>query len=316
MQASGRTQPELWPALPFKSWEDSCTTLHLWTQIVGKIRLAQTPWTNHSWHVTLYVTPRGLTTSSIPYNGRAFRIDFDFIDHAMLIQTSDGAERRLALAPRSVAAFHDALMAALAEVDIRVRIHGSPNEVANPIPFRQDREHTAYDPEYAQRFWRVLLQADRVFKQFRTRFLGKVSPVHFFWGSFDHAVTRFSGRKAPPHPGGIPHLPDAVTREAYSHEVSSAGFWPGGGAIDYPAFYSYAYPTPEGFGATPVRPEAAFFHERLGEFILPYDAVRTAEVPDAALLEFLQTTYEAAANAAKWDRAALEYGPEGPRPVP
>jgi Family of unknown function (DUF5996) len=188
--------------------------------------------------------------------------------------------------------------------------------VANPIPFRQDREHAAYDPEYAQRFWRVLLQADRLFKQFRTRFRGKVSPVHFFWGSFDHAVTRFSGREAPPHPGGIPNLPDAVTREAYSHEVSSAGFWPGGGAIDYPAFYSYAYPTPAGFAATPVRPEGAFFHEQLGEFVLPYDAVRNAETPDATLLEFLQTTYEAAANAAQWDRAALEYGPEGPRPTP
>ena len=315
MQPASSVQAELWPALPYGDWKDSCTTLHLWTQIVGKIRLAQTPWTNHSWHVTLYVTPRGLTTSAIPYDGRAFQIDFDFIDHALLIQTSDGEERRLPLEPRPVAEFHDALMAALAELHILVRIHGSPNEVANPIPFREDRLHAAYDPEYAQRFWRVLLQADRVFKQFRTRFLGKISPVHFFWGSFDHAVTRFSGRKAPPHPGGIPHLPDAVTREAYSHEVSSAGFWPGGGAVDYSAFYSYAYPTPEGFAATPVRPEAAFFHERLGEFILPYDAVRTAEAPDATLLEFLQTSYEAAADGASWDRAALEYGPEGPRPV-
>jgi hypothetical protein len=207
-------------------------------------------------------------------------------------------------------------MAALAELGIRVRIHGSPNEVANPVPFREDSEHAAYDPDYAQRFWRVLLQADRVFKQFRTRFQGKVSPVHFFWGSFDHAVTRFSGRRAPPHPGGIPNLPDAVTREAYSHEVSSAGFWPGGGAIDYPAFYSYAYPTPEGFAATPVRPEAAFFHPQMGEFILPYDAVRNAAAPDETLLDFLQTTYEAAANAAGWDRAALEYPPGGPRPAP
>jgi hypothetical protein len=314
-QASGE-QAELWPALPYEAWKDTCTTLHLWTQIVGKIRLAQTPWTNHSWHVTLYVTTRGLTTSPIPYAGRAFQIDFDFIAHALLIQTSDGAQRRLALEPRSVAAFHDALMAALAELDIRVRIHGSPNEVANPIPFREDREHAAYNPEHARRFWRVLLQADRVFKQFRARFLGKVSPVHFFWGSFDHAVTRFSGREAPPHPGGIPNLPDAVTREAYSHEVSSAGFWPGGGAIDYPAFYSYAYPAPEGFAAAPVRPAAAFFHEQLGEFILPYDAVRSAQAPDDTLLDFLQSTYEAAANAANWDRAALEYGPGGPLPTP
>jgi hypothetical protein len=308
-------QVELWPALPYEAWKDTCATLHLWTQIVGKIRLAKTPWINHSWHVTLYVTPRGLTTSPIPYDGRAFQIDFDFIDHALLIQTSDGAARGLALEPRSVAEFHDQLMTALAGVGIHVRIHGRPNEVADAIPFRQDRAHAAYDPDAAERFWRVLLQADRVLKQFRTRFLGKVSPVHFFWGSFDHAVTRFSGRKAPPHPGGIPNLPDAITREAYSHEVSSAGFWPGGGAIDYPAFYSYAYPTPAAFAATPVRPKAAFFHEQLGEFILPYDAVRSAQDPDALLLDFLQTTYEAAANAANWDRAALEYGPEGPRPT-
>jgi hypothetical protein len=232
-----------------------------------------------------------------------------------VIRTSDGFERRVALEPRSVAEFHDALMAALAELDIRVRIHGSPNEVPDPIPFRKDDAHASYDRDYAERFWQALLQVDRVFKQFRTRFVGKVSPAHLFWGSFDFAITRFSGRKAPPHPGGIPHLPDAVTREAYSHEVSSAGFWPGGGAIDYPAFYSYAYPTPAGFAAAPVRPAAAFFHEQLGEFILPYDAVRTADAPDAMLLEFLQTTYESAANAATWDRAALEYGPDGPRPT-
>jgi hypothetical protein len=316
MQPPRCAQAELWPALPYEAWKDTCTTLHLWTQIVGKIRLAQTPWTNHSWHVTLYVTPRGLTTSVIPYGERAFQIDFDFIDHALLIQTGDGGTWRLALEPRSVTEFHDRLMAALAELGIRVRIHGRPNEVADPIPFREDRVHAAYDADYAQRFWRVLLQADRVFKQFRTRFCGKVSPVHFFWGSFDHAVTRFSGRRAPPHPGGIPNLPDAVTREAYSHEVSSAGFWPGGGAVDYPAFYSYAYPAPAGFAAAPVRPDAAFFHEQLVEFILPYDAVRSAQAPDETLLDFLQTTYEAAANAAHWDRAALEYGPEGPRPMP
>jgi hypothetical protein len=315
VKPAGSAQVERWPALPYEAWKDTCATLQLWTQIVGKIRLAQTPWVNHSWHVTLYVTPRGLTTSAIPYDGRAFQIDFDFIDHALLIQTSDGATQRLPLEPRSVAEFHDALMAALSELGIRVRIHGSPNEVPDPIPFREDREHAAYDPDFAHRFWRVLLQVDRVFKEFRTRFLGKVSPVHFFWGSFDHAVTRFSGRRAPPHPGGIPNLPDAITREAYSHEVSSAGFWPGGGAIDYPAFYSYAYPTPAGFAATPVRPAAAFFHERLGEFILPYEAVRTADAPDAMLLDFLQTTYEAAADAANWDRAALEYGPDGPRPT-
>ena len=310
--------PDAWPALPYLAWKETCTTLHLWTQIVGKIRLARTPWANHSWHVTLYVTARGLTTSAIPYEGRAFQIDFDFVDHALLVWTSDGGAQRLPLAPRPVAEFHDQLMAALAGLQIRVRIHGSPNEVVDPIPFRADRQHGAYDPEYAQRFWRVLVQADRVFKQFRTAFLGKVSPVHFFWGSFDHAVTRFSGRPAPPHPGGVPNLPDAVTREAYSHEVSSAGFWPGGGAIDYPAFYSYAYPVPEGFAAAPVRPEAAFFHAAMGEFILPYDAVRSAAAPDEVLLDFLQSTYEAAANAAGWDRAALECPPGCagvPRPV-
>jgi hypothetical protein len=290
----------------YEDWKDSCATLHLWTQIVGKIRLARTPWINHSGHVTLYVTPRGLSTSSIPYEGRAFRIDFDFIDHALLIQTSEGAERRLALEPRSVAAFHDALMAALAELDIRVRIHGSPNEVPDPVPFREDRAHAAYDPDYAERFWRVLLQVDRVFKQFRTRFLGKVSPAHFFWGSFDFAITRFSGRKAPPHPGGVPHLPDAVTREAYSHEVSSAGFWPGGAGAGDAAFYSYAYPEPEGYRAAAVRPAGAAFDAKLGLFILPYAVVRSAPDPDAMLLEFLQSTYEAAADLAGWNRAELE----------
>jgi Family of unknown function (DUF5996) len=309
-QPPSRSRTESWPALPYEAWKDTCATLHLWTQIVGKIRLAQTPWVNHSWHVTLYVTPRGLTTSPIPYDGRAFQIDFDFIDHALLIETSDGDVKRLPLAAMSVADFHDRLMAGLAELQIRVRIHGRPNEIPDPIRFRDDHQHAAYDPDYAQRFWRVLLQADRVFKQFRTGFLGKVSPAHFFWGSFDHAVTRFSGRTAPMHPGGVPNLPDLVTREAYSHEVSSAGFWPGGGAIDYPAFYCYAYPAPAGFSTAPVRPDAAFFHETLGEFILPYDAVRNAAAPDAVLLDFLQSTYEAAADAAGWDRAALE-GPPG-----
>jgi hypothetical protein len=318
MQRSSSSWTEVWPALPYDAWKNTCTTLHLWTQIVGKVRLANTPWVNHSWHVTLYVTPRGLTTSGIPYDGRVFQIDFDFIDQVLLVRVSDGSERRLPLGPRPVADFHDQLIAALAELGIRVRIHGSPNEVPDPIPFREDREHGAYDPHDAQRFWRVLVQVDRVFKQFRTGFLGKVSPVHFFWGSFDHAVTRFSERTAPPHPGGVPNLPDSVTREAYSHEVSSAGFWPGGGASDYPAFYSYAYPVPEGFATAPVRPEAAFFHQAMGEFILPYDAVRVADAPDEMLLEFLQTTYEAAANAARWDRAALECPPgraKVPRPV-
>jgi hypothetical protein len=318
IEASSSPQTEPWPALPYQAWKDTYATLHLWTQIVGKIRLAQTPWLNHSWHVTLYVTPRGLTTSPVPYGGGAFQIDFDFIDHALLISSSDGRDRRLPLTAMPVADFHERLMAALVELGIRVKIHGSPNEIPDPIPFRADREHAAYDPDSAQRFWRVLVQADRVLKQFRTGFLGKVSPVHFFWGSFDLAVTRFSGRPAPLHPGGVLHLPDAITREAYSHEVSSAGFWPGGGAIDYPAFYSYAYPSPEGFAAVPVRPDAAFFHEALGEFVLPYDAVRRAAAPDETLLDFLQTTYEAAANTAGWDRAALECPlgrPRVPRPV-
>jgi hypothetical protein len=299
-----RSQAETWPALPYGDWKDSCATLHLWSQIVGKVRLALTPWVNHSWHVTLYVTPRGLTTSTIPYEGRAFQIDFDFIDHTLSIETSDGAVRRLLLEPRSVADFHDALIAALAELGIRVRIHGSPNEVADPIPFGEDRVHAAYDPDYAERFWRVLLQADRVFKQFRARFLGKVSPVHFFWGSFDLAVTRFSGRPAPKHPGGAPNCPDSVMVEGYSHELSSCGFWPGGG--EEGAFYAYAYPEPDGFKTHPVEPSAAAYNDDFRQFLLPYEAVRTSPDPDATLLSFLQTTYEAAADHADWDRAALE----------
>jgi hypothetical protein len=301
-----------WPELPYAPWRDSYETLQLWTQIVGKIRLANTPWQNHSWHVALYVTSRGLTTSPIPDGGRTFQIDFDFVDHLLLIATSDGNERRLPLRAQSVADFYAAIMAALAELGIAVSIDETPNELPSPIRFSLDRQHAAYDAEAVQRFWRVLVQADRVFKQFRTGFLGKSSPVHFFWGSFDLAVTRFSGRRAPPHPGGVPHLSDDVAREAYSHEVSSAGFWPGGGAIDYPAFYSYAYPAPEGFAAASVQPDAAFFSNELGEFLLPYEAVRTAADPDRALLAFLQSTYEAAANAAQWDRAALECAPGQP----
>jgi hypothetical protein len=295
-----------WPELPYAAWRDSCETLHLWTQIIGKIRLERTPWLNHSWHVALYVTPRGLTTSPIPDGARSFQIDFDFIEHALRIEVSDGAQRQFSLGGQSVASFHAAIMAALAELGIHVAIDETPSELPDPIRFSQDDQHAAYDPDAVRRFLQVLINADRVFKQFRTSFLGKASPVHFFWGSFDLAVTRFSGRRAPLHPGGIPNLPDAVTCEAYSHEESSAGFWPGGGVIDYPAFYSYAYPEPDGFRATGVRPDAAFFSQDLGEFILPYDAVRTAAQPDQALLEFLQSTYEAAANTAKWDRDALE----------
>ncbi len=306
------TATEAWPELPYEAWRDTCTTLHRWMQVVGKVRLAKTPWINHSWHATLYVTARGLTTSPIPYDRRIFEMEFDFIDHALVIRTGEGQVRRLPLSPQPVAEFHDAVLGALAELDLAVHIHGKPNEVPDAIPFREDRLHASYDPAFAARFWRVLVQVDRVLKQFRTGYLGKVSPVHLFWGSLDMAVTRFSGRRAPAHPGGIPNLPDRVTREAYSHEVSSAGFWPGGGPIDHAAFYAYAYPTPSGFRAAPIRPAAAFFHEPLGEFILPYDAVRTAADPEAELLAFLQSTYEAAAVAGGWDRAALECGPGEP----
>jgi hypothetical protein len=295
-----------WPELPYAAWKDTCATLQLWTQIVGKICLALMPWLNHSWHVTLRVTARGLATPLISTATRDFQIELDFIDHALWIRTADGHVRQVMLRPVSVAELYADVMIALDELGIRVAIDEMPNEIPDAIPFSEDRVHAAYDAEYANRFWRVLLRTHAVFSRFRTAFLGKASPVHFFWGSFDLAVTRFSGRPAPPHPGGIPHLPDAVAREAYSHEVSSAGFWPGGGPIDYPAFYSYAYPAPEGFAAARVRPAQAFFSKELGEFLLPYDAVRTAPDPDAALMEFLQSTYEAAADAAKWDRANLE----------
>ena len=301
-----------WPELPTTAWRETCATLHLWTQIVGKIRLARAPWLNHSWHVALYVTSHGLTTSPIPGGACTFQIDFDFINHHLRISTSNGATRRLALAGHSVASFYAAVMAALAELGIHIAIDDMPNELPDPIRFSDDEQHASYDPDAVRRFLQILVNADRVFKQFRTGFLGKASPVHFFWGSFDLAVTRFSGRRAPRHPGGVPHLSDAVACEAYSHEVSSAGFWPGSGAIDYPAFYSYAYPEPAGFRSTRVRPDAAFFSETLGEFILPYDAVRMASEPEQALLEFLQSTYEAAAEAAKWDRGALECRPGQP----
>lgn len=295
-----------WPSLPLNEWKDTAATLHMWTQIIGKIRLSQTPWINHSWHVTLYVTSRGLTTSPIPYGLKTFQIDFDFIDHKLVIETSDGNVRLLDLRPRTVADFYSQVMSSLKSLGIDVAIHTTPNEIPDPIPFEEDHKNASYDADYANRFWRVLVQTDRIFKEFRARFIGKCSPVHFFWGSFDLAVTRFSGRTAPPHPGGVPHMPDVVAREAYSHEVSSCGFWPGGGAIDYPAYYAYAYPTPEGFKDYKIKPKGAFYSNDLGEFLLPYDEVRTSDDPDAALLGFLQSTYEAAADLAKWDRAALE----------
>ncbi|WOD37158.1 DUF5996 family protein [Nodosilinea sp. E11] len=297
--------PHLWPSLSLDDWQDTCTTLHLWTQIVGKIRLVQTPWMNHSWHVPLYLTARGLTTGTIPHDDQIFQIDCDFFDHQLRIVTSAGQERSVALQPRTVADFYQAVMTALVELGVAVRIHTTPNEIPDAIPFEQDDIHGAYDAEAAQRFWRVLLQSDRVFHEFRSHFCGKVSPVHFFWGSFDLAVTRFSGRSAPPHPGGVPNLPDDVAQEAYCQEVSSAGFWPGTG-LGYPAFYSYAYPVPEGFKDATVQPEAAFFHEGLGEFVLPYEAVREADDPDQALLGFLHSTYEAAAELAGWDVAGLK----------
>jgi hypothetical protein len=297
-----------WPALPYDEWKDTLATLHMWTQIVGKIRLAQTPWMNHAWHVPLYVTSRGLGTSTIPWRDRVFELDFDFIGHLLRISVSDGRARTVALTPRSVADFRRDLFQQLDELGMQIRIDGRPNEVPVAIPFDQDEQHTAYDPEYANRFWRVLVQADRVFKQFRAGFIGKASPVHFFWGSFDLATTRFSGAAAPAHPGGVPNCPDWVTREAYSHEVSSCGFWPGNEAAPFPLFYSYAYPQPDGFADAAVRPAGARYEPVFGEFVLPYEVVRTAAAPDAALLEFLESTYAAAADLAHWDRRTLERG--------
>ncbi len=307
------------PELPYTAWKDTCATLHLWTQIVGKIRLSRTCWLNHSWHVPLYVTARGLTTSPIPLGSGAFQIDFDFIDHLLWVRTSDGQFRRLMLAPKSVAEFFAELFAALAGLGLDIHIRTMPCEIADCVAFDQDRAHASYDRDYANRFWRILLWTHNVLAHFRSGFLGKASPVHFFWGSFDLAVTRFSGRTAPRHPGGVPHLPDAVAREAYSHEVSSAGFWPGGGGpVNDAAFYSYAYPAPAGFASSAVGPSQAYFSKELGEFILPYDAVRASSDPERTLMEFLQSTYDAAADLGRWDRAALECPPgaiETPRPV-
>ena len=305
----------VWPELPYTAWRDTCETLHLWTQIVGKVRLALTPWLNHSWHVALYVTARGLTTSPIAHGSRAFEIEFDFITHALVIHATDGASRTIPLEPRSVADFYAGLMSALSELGLPVAIGDYPCEISGARRFGEDRMHCAYDRDYAQRFWKALVQIDRVFKRFRTAFLGKASPVHFFWGSFDLAVTRFSGRPAPSFAGKVPGLAPAVMQEAYSHEVSSAGFWPGGNGLDYAAFYSYAYPTPAEFKSMSVKPEGAVFNETLGEFLLPYENVRRSADPDAALLAFLQSTYEAAAVSAKWDRAALEC-PQGAPGIP
>jgi Family of unknown function (DUF5996) len=303
---------DAWPALPFEKWRDTCATLHLWTQVIGKIRLAQTPWLNHSWHVPLYVTARGLTTSPIFVDERALEIALDFVDHKLRMASSDGRHAELELVPRTVAEFHRRVQSMLSSLDFIVPTNPMPNEIPDAIPLDEDTVHRAYDAEYAHRFWRVLLQSTRVLTQFRTGFLGKSSPVHFFWGSFDLAVTRFSGRRAPPHPGGVPNLPDAVAREAYSHEVSSAGFWPGGNGVDA-SFYSYAYPEPPGFRDAIIAPHTATFDKKLGEFLLPYEAIRSAPDPGDELMRFLQSTYEAAADSGGWDRAALECNIGRPR---
>jgi hypothetical protein len=301
--------PAAWPALPLAPWRDAKDTLHLWTQVVGKVRLALAPMVNHWWQVPLYVNARGLTTSAMPWRGGAVEIQFDFLDHALVLATSAGGMRRVALEPRSVASFYHETMAALHALGLEVRIHTRPVELAEVIPFERDEVHGAYDGGAAQRFWRVLVQADRVLHRFRGGFLGKCSPVHFWWGSFDLSCTRFSGRPAPEHPGGIPNCPDYVTREAYSHECISAGWWPGGGLVDEAAFYAYAYPEPAGCPAAPVRPETGGYHFDLREWILPYEAVRTAAEPDAALLAFLESTYDAGATLGGWDREALERRP-------
>ncbi len=289
-----------WPALPYPAWSETATTLQLWTQIVGKVRLALSPWLNHGWQVPLYVNAHGLGTSPIHCDVGIVEIDFDFVSHRLVIRTSMGLDRGFALAPMTVAAFHGRVMSELKAAGVAVTIHGTPNEVADPIPFADDETHAAYDADAVHDFWRALVHVDRVFRLFRTAFLGKASPVHFFWGSFDLAVTRFSGRSAPLHPGGVPGLPDDVTREAYSHEVSSAGFWPGGTAYP-PAFYSYAYPSPAGFDTAAVEPAEAQWSKAMGEWLLPYDAVRNAADPEATLLRFLETTYRAAAHAAGWE---------------
>jgi hypothetical protein len=306
-----------WPTLDYNAWRETLHTLHLMTQIVGKARLAQTPWLNHSWQTPLYVTARGLTTGPIPHGGRVLDMEFDFVDRALRLRT-EGPAACVALGPTSIADFYAEVMGALGGLGVPIAIHGAPNELPEAVPFAEDRAQRPYDAAAAERFWRALVQADRVLKLFRTAFLGKASPTHFFWGSFDLAVTRFSGRSAPVHPGGVPHLPDAVAREAYSHEVSSAGFWPGGPGTPEAVFYSYAWPEPAGFRDMAVAPAAASFDATLGEFILPYEAVRSAANPDATLLEFLASTYAAAADLAQWDRVNLECGvgvPGKVRPV-
>jgi Family of unknown function (DUF5996) len=290
-----------WPELPLEAWADTYATLHMWTQIVGKVRLALSPRVNHWWEVPLYVNSRGLTTSAIPYGDGTFEVQFDFIEHKLIIQTSWGSSKTLALKPQSVADFYAEFMSGLRSLGIEVKIWTMPCEVPNPVRFDSDKQHASYDPEYAQRFWQILILCESIFQEFRAGFIGKNSPVHFFWGSFDLCVTRFSGRRAPERPGA-----DLITREAYSHEVISAGFWPGGGEIQGAAFYAYAAPEPPGFAEQPVLPASAFYHPQLKEFLLMYDDVRRASSPREQLLSFLQSTYEAGSNLARWDRKELE----------
>lgn len=301
-----RHHAETWPALELHEWIATRDTLHMWLQIIGKVRLVQTPWINHSWHATLYPTSRGLTTSLIPHGDRQFQVDLDLVDHRLAITATDGRSGGFALEPQSVAAFYHRFMNELNRLDLPVRIVARPNEVPAPVPFARDDAPREYDGDAVHRFWRMLVQAERVMLQFRTRFIGKCSPIHLFWGAMDLAVTRFSGRSAPPHPGGVPNLPDGVTREAYSHEVSSCGFWSGTPPVDYPAFYSYAYPEPAGFADARIGPAGAFYSPDFREFILPYARVRESSTPEETLLEFLQSTYEASANLGRWDRDALE----------
>jgi hypothetical protein len=295
------TGDEAWPELRLAAWQDTCATLHMWTQIVGKVRLALSPHFNHWWQVPLYVSARGLTTSPIPYDRHTFEIQFDLVAHRLEIVTSWGETESIPLAPRSVADFYREFFSRLDELDIEVRIWPMPVEIPNPIRLDQDRTHASYDPEYAQRFWRILVSADEIFKEFRAGFIGKASPVHFFWGSFDLAVSRFSGRRAPPRPGA-----DSITREAYSHEVSSVGFWPGGGAVSDAAFYAYQAPEPAGYSSSRIRPESASYSSQLHEFVLPYEDVRVSGSPRETLLDFLESTYETGATLANWDRGALE----------
>lgn len=308
----------VWPDIPYGPWRETCAGLHLYTQIVGKYRLARTPWVNHSWHATLYVNARGLTSSIVPDVPGGVEVELDLIDHVVVGSATDGRVAQFALGPMSVADFRERFVDLIRALGGTPELIGRPNEVADPVPFSQDQRPRPYDADAVTRFFQALVQVDRVLKRFRTGYVGKVSPVHLFWGSFDMAVTRFSGRRAPLHPGGIPALPDEVTREAYSHELSSAGFWPGGGGIDYPAFYSYAYPAPAGFAQARVVPEQAHYSSELGEFLLPYDSVRQASDPEATLMAFLESSYNAAADLGGWDRSALECvsgEPRRPRPL-